>query len=149
MAEVRDIEDRAKHRFDLVARFVLSAASSRNEEKKTEDRVTVEREIERLAHELAQVVNEAPAAEREELRAYAVGLVREEVRGEEETIERSSGSGPASFNPLGMGIPVLLVGAFLVFLFPPVGMLLIVAAGAMMVWGLVATLFSGRNARRG
>lgn len=92
-------------------------------------------------------MNELPTADRDELRAYAVGLVREEVRGEEETVEGNRETRPASFNPLGMGIPVLLVGAFLIFLFPPVGMLLILAAAVLVIWGLVATLFSGRKSR--
>jgi hypothetical protein len=126
--------------------------NSRNEEKKTEDRTAVEREIERLARELARVVNEVPVADREELRAYAVGLVREEIRGVEAVEQGRDAEGEArasSFNPLGMGIPVLLVGAFLIFLFPPVGLLLFGLAGFLVIWGILATLFSGRGARRG
>jgi hypothetical protein len=48
-----------------------------------------------------------------------------------------------------MGIPVLLVGSFLVFLFPPVGILLFGVAGFLVIWGIVATFFGGRPARRG
>ena len=103
-----------------------------------------------MARELAHLVNQAPAADREELRAYAVGIVREEVPGVEAVeVEGDEVGSPAGFNPLGMGIPVLLVGAFLVFLFPPVGVLLIAVAALLVIWGLLATLFSGRSARRG
>ena len=105
-----------------------------------------------MAREIARLVNEAPATEREELRAYAVGLVREEIRGTEEVGNADDGEPrPASggFNPIGMAIPVVLVGAFLIFLFPPVGLLLFAVAGFLVIWGIVATLFSGRRARRG
>ena len=131
-----------------------SAANSReNEEKKTEDRVAVERDIERLAHEIARLVNESPASDREELRAYAVSLVREEVRGVEDVVEEGSGEGEeprpsGGFNALGMAIPVFLVGAFLLFLFPPVGLLLFGLGGFLVIWGIVATLFTGRRAGR-
>jgi len=124
-----------------------SAANSRNEEKKTEDRVTVEREIERLARELARLVNDAPAGDRDELRTYALGLVREEIRESEPTTGAEPPARPGSFNPLGMGIPVLLVGAFLVFLFPPVGMLLIGVAAFLVAWGVLVTLFGGGHRR--
>ena len=151
MAEVRETVDRAKRRFDLLARFVLVPANSRNEEKKTEDRVAVERDVERLAREIARLVNEAPATEREELRAYAVGLVREEIRGTEEVGDAGveEPRPPVGFNPIGMAIPVVMVGAFLFFLFPPVGLLLFAVAGFLVIWGILATLFSGRRVRRG
>lgn len=97
-------------------------------------------------------MNEAPATEREELRAYAVSLVREEIRGTEDVGE-SDGAEPrspsAGFSPIGMAIPVVMVGAFLLFLFPPVGLLLFALAGFLVIWGIVATLFGGRRARRG
>jgi hypothetical protein len=47
-----------------------------------------------------------------------------------------------------MGIPVLLVGSFLLFLFPPVGLLLFGVAALLVMWGVLATLFGGRRSRR-
>lgn len=133
----------------MVAGFVLSAANSRiDEENETEERVTVEREIERLTREISRLVGEAPAGERDELRSYALGLLREEVVREEVEESSSNDGGPASFNPLAMGIPVLLVGSFLLFLFPPVGLLLLGVAVLLVIWGILATLFSGSTARR-
>lgn len=98
--------------------------------------------------EIVRLVREAPEDERDELRSYAVGLVREEVVTEEVAEPGDAGAQPASFNPLAMGIPVALVGAFLVFLFPPVGLLLLGVAGLLVIWGILATLFSGSTARR-
>lgn len=104
-----------------------------------------------MAREIARLVNEAPAAEREELRAYAVGLVREEIRGTEEVGEPDDAEPrPPSggFSPIGMAIPVVMVGGFLFFLFPPIGLLLFAVAGFLVMWGIVATLVSGRGTRR-
>ena len=98
-----------------------------------------------MARELARLVDEAPATDRDELRTYALGLVREEIRESEPMPRGTEGpGGGSSFNPLAMGIPVLLVGGFLVFLFPPVGLLLIAVAGFLVAWGVLVTLFSGR-----
>lgn len=85
------------------------------------------------------------------MRTYAVGLLREELDEGEPVAQGDEGEAPraTSFNPLAMGIPVLLVGFFLVFLFPPVGILLFGVAGFLVIWGIVATLFGGRPARRG
>ena len=41
---------------------------------------------------------------------------------------------------MGIGIPLLLVGVILVFLFPQVGLLILVFAVVMMLWGLIAAL---------
>ena len=46
-----------------------------------------------------------------------------------------------SSNPIAIAIPLLMVGAVMVILFPPVGLLLFAAAGAMVAWGLVSMLF--------
>ena len=103
-----------------------------------------------MAREIARLVNEAPAADREELRVYAVGIIREEISGTEgvdpvdkEVDSRASGR----FNAFGVAIPVVMVGSFLLFLFPPVGLLLFALAAFLVIWGIVATLFSGRSAR--
>jgi hypothetical protein len=47
---------------------------------------------------------------------------------------------PAPFNPLGIGLPLLLVGLALLVLFPPVGLLLLLFAVIMIVWGLLGAL---------
>ena len=51
-----------------------------------------------------------------------------------------SASGTETFNPLGIGIPLILMGGVLVFLFPLVGLLMFAAAAIMIVWGVVATM---------
>ena len=103
-----------------------------------------------MACEIARLVNEVPAIDRGELRAYAVGLVREEIRGVDAVGEDDGEAGaqrPGSFSPIGMAIPILLVGALLLFLFPPVGLLLFFLAGLLVIWGVVAIVLGGRAAR--
>jgi hypothetical protein len=92
--------------------------------------------------DIARLVNAAPGEDREELCEYTIGLLREEVQ----LVETELPSGPATdaatgkFNPLGIGIPVLLVGGVLIVVFPPVGLFLFGVAALLMVWGVVATL---------
>ena len=51
-------------------------------------------------------------------------------------------SASGTFNPLGIGIPLVLMGGVLVFLFPLVGLLMFAAAAVMIVWGVGATLLA-------
>ena len=102
----------------------------------------VEDRVQGLATELATLINEATPDTRKDLRELAVGLVRESVV---EVEAAAPGSDPASsstapFNPLGIGIPLLLVGLALVVLFPPVGLLILLFAVVMLVWGFLSAL---------
>ena len=96
-----------------------------------------------LVRELAETINTGPVDERELLRDVAVDLLREDVRGG----ERSAPSGlptprADTFNPFGIGIPLILMGGVLIFLFPPVGLLMFAAAAVMILWGVGATLLA-------
>ena len=104
--------------------------------------VALETRVEALAREIATAVNAGQIEQREFLRELAVNLLREEVQ-----ISAPSGAAvPAeplgSFNPFGIGIPLLLMGAVLVFLFPPVGLLMFAAAAVMIAWGVGTTLLA-------
>lgn len=97
--------------------------------------------MEALARELADTINAGHVEGREQLREVALGLLREEVRLNDHL--PASASPPAAagaFNPFGIGIPLVLMGSVLVFLFPPVGLLMFAAAAVMIAWGVGATL---------
>ena len=97
--------------------------------------------MEALARELADTINAGHVEGREHLREVALGLLREEVRLNDPS--PASASPPAAagaFNPFGIGIPLILMGSVLVFLFPPVGLLMFAAAAVMIAWGVGTTL---------
>jgi hypothetical protein len=103
----------------------------------------MERRIEGQARDLARVISTAPPGQRERLREMAVHLLRDEV----EIIQpiEIAPAANASVNPFAMGIPLVLVGAILVILFPPVGLLLFAAAALVMVWGVGTVFFARRD----
>jgi len=95
-------------------------------------------QIEGLARDLARTISAAPAGERERLRDMAVHVLRDEVEIAPAVSPTPAPSG--TVNPFGIGIPLMLAGAVLLVMFPPVGLLLFAAAALMMLWG-VATVF--------
>jgi hypothetical protein len=109
-----------------------------------EDRASEERVL-ALAREIAETINAGTVEERDVLREMAVNVVRDGVQ--EVAPERSASapaSGTGTFNPFGIGIPLILMGGVLVFLFPLVGLLMFGAAAMMIVWGIGATLLARR-----
>jgi hypothetical protein len=104
----------------------------------------LELRVERLARQLAQVIDDGVGEEREQLREMAVHVLRDEggllaSEPSEEAARPSQAS-----NPFAIAIPLGLVGGMMLILFPPVGLLLFAAAGMMMLWGLAAVAFSRR-----
>lgn len=108
----------------------------------SEDGEFAEARLESLARDLAEEINTAPSERREQLREMVVHLVRDEVRIAPPAIDRSVGGGAGVFNPFAIGIPLALVGGVLTILFPPVGLLLLAAAGMTMAWGILSVLVS-------
>lgn len=98
----------------------------------------MERRIVDHAHDLATTISTAAPEERERLREMVVHLLREEVEIVSATPAVPRSGGPT--NPFGIGIPLILVGAIMMILFPPVGLLLLAVAALMMVWGLAAVM---------
>lgn len=100
----------------------------------------LEERIQGLAEEIAGLIDGAAPETRADLRSLAVNLLHE--RAEESQIPRvlPASSSPARFNPLGIAIPLLLVGLLLVALFPPVGLLILLFAVLMFLWGLLAAV---------
>lgn len=97
--------------------------------------------MEALARELADTINAGQLEGRERLREVALGLLRDEVRlSEPAPLPAPAVAPPGSFNAFGIGIPLILMGSVLVFLFPPVGLLMFAAAGVMIAWGVGTAL---------
>ncbi len=98
--------------------------------------------MELMARDLAQHINSAPSEQREQLREMVVHLVRDEVLIAPPAVRQSSGGRADAFNPFALGIPLLLAGAVLSVLFPPVGLLLFAMAGLTMAWGILSVFLS-------
>jgi len=106
----------------------------------TDDRA-LDRSVLALAREIADAINAGPIEGRDVLREMAVNAVRDQVQIVALQQPESKRRG-GSFNPLAIGIPLVLVGAVLVALFPPVGILMFGTAAVMVVWGVLATVFA-------
>ncbi len=94
-------------------------------------------------HEIAEIINAGEVEGRAGLRDIAISLLRDEVRATEPSVEAAV-LPPASFNPFGIGIPLFLMGGVMVFLFPPVGLLMFGVAALMIAWGVGTTLLARR-----
>jgi hypothetical protein len=104
----------------------------------------METRVESLAREIAAAINAGQIEQREFLREVAVNLLREEVHITSPSASAAPAEPTGSFNPFGIGIPLLLMGAVLVFLFPPVGLFMFAAAAVMIMWGVGTTLLAHR-----
>ena len=94
-----------------------------------------------MARELADTINAGQLEGREQLREVALSLLREEVQlTEAPPATTAVPAATGAFNPFGIGIPLVLMGSVLVFLFPPVGLLMFAAAAVMIAWGVGTTL---------
>jgi hypothetical protein len=114
-----------------------------------EDRArTLEDRVEDLTREIATTINEADVPERPEIRTelrdFAIALLKDSIVLPEAMTVAAEGIGK-TFNPLAMGIPLFFAGAVLIFLFPPVGMMLFVASVVMIGWGLVTSMVVRRR----
>jgi hypothetical protein len=94
-------------------------------------------QIEDLTQRLVEVVNKAGPEHRQDLREYAIDLLRDGTEVVDAPPPRPAGARRASNNPLGLGLLLLMVGVPLSLLFAPLGIGLVVVAGMMCFWGLV------------
>lgn len=111
------------------------------------DTDAVDSRVEELTRELAEAINEAEAEGRVVMRDYAIDLLRESVgteAGADTSTPASSAAAPP-LNPFALGIPVLLIGVVLTFIFTPVGVALLLLGTSICVIGLAMALF--RSAR--
>lgn len=116
------------------------------EREKEEETQALEEKIEGLIREISQLINTAEAKGREELREYAISLLQGETEASSVVeVVPAAVEGANPFNPLGISLPLFLVGGLLLFLFPPVGVILLAAAVLMGMWGVLWSLFSRRR----
>ena len=92
-----------------------------------------EEEIERLAREAGRLIREADPETREELRDAAAAIMREEAHEAEET--KTEPEARRAMNPLAAGLGLLVIGAGLAFIVPPVGLSLLAIGAFGIVWG--------------
>jgi hypothetical protein len=116
------------------------------EPEKEEHSQELEEKIESLTKELSGLINAAGTRGREELRDYAVSLLQGETETTvvEEPPPVAAETPSAPFNPLALSIPFFLIGAFLLLLFPPVGIFLLLFAVVMALGGGLSALLCKR-----
>jgi Flp pilus assembly protein TadB len=100
------------------------------------EQVKREQAIERLAREVGQLIRSAEPETQEELREAASALMREEASAIREAGQLTR---RRPMNPLAAGLGLLVVGASLALVFPPVGLTLILFGIIGIVWGSIIT----------
>jgi hypothetical protein len=103
----------------------------------------LETRIERLTQQIAEVVNSAGPEVRQEVREYAIGLLKEETELADAPIAPAVITHAARFNPLAVAFLLVLVSLPLLLsvVFAPIGVAILGVAGLMGLWGLVGMLF--------
>lgn len=87
-------------------------------------------------------VNDANPEQRPGLREYALELLREGTEGTDQSAARraSAPAAAAGSNPIGIALLLGIVALPALLLFTPVGLVLLVIALVLGVWGVVTTL---------
>ena len=98
--------------------------------------------VEDLAQRIVQVVNTASPQQRQELREYAMELLRDGTEATEAPAAPPTNPNvnAAATNPLGIGLLLGVLALPALLLFPPVGLVLLAIALVLGVWGVLATL---------
>lgn len=107
----------------------------------------VDARVEKLTRELAEAINDAEAGGRVVMRDYAIDLLRDSVGSEvadapADAPKRTAGT---PLNPFALGIPFLLIGVVLTFIFTPVGAALLLLGTVTCAAGVVMAVV--RSAR--
>jgi hypothetical protein len=93
--------------------------------------------VEDLTQRLVEVVNRAGPEHRQDLREYAIDLLREGTEAVDAPAARPTPARrKANNNPLGLGLLLGVVGAPLAFVFPPLGIGLVVIATMLCLAGV-------------
>jgi hypothetical protein len=102
--------------------------------------------VEHLAQRIAEVVNTAGPEHRQDLREYAMELLREgtEVADAPPAESGNAKTNAAGSNPIGIALLLGMLALPALLLFPPVGVTLLAIAMVMGVWGVVWTLVRRR-----
>jgi hypothetical protein len=109
----------------------------------------VDARVEQLARELAEAINDAEAGGRVVMRDYAIDLLRDSVGSE--VADPSPSTAPTKqkppLNPFALGIPFLLIGVVLTFIFTPVGAALLLLGTVTCLVGVVMAIFRSTRER--
>ena len=100
------------------------------------DKPLIDRDVERLVHEICEAIEKARPEEREELRQMAADLIQEEVAQSAFQVKNNTGA-KRPLNLISLGAFVTIIGAGLSILVPPTGLLLIGGGLATLVFGTV------------
>lgn len=115
----------------------------------TSDVAAIEQGLVDLAEEMAELIDRAPAAERESLHDYAVSLVREklpaalidsQVRLETSATAGAHRSEGAGVHLIGYGLLLLPVAFLMMLVFAPLGTILLAVGLSLSAVGLAAGL---------
>lgn len=96
--------------------------------------------IEALARQLAAVINGAGAGQRQDLREYALGLIKEETEVIEAPQAPTDKRSAADTNPLGMALLLGVMAVPMGILFFPVGLTMMAIALVLGVIGVVLSV---------
>ena len=98
-------------------------------------------QIETLARQLAEVINGAGSEERQGLREYALGLIKEETEVIEAPSASSNARSTADTNPLAMALLLGVMAIPMGILFPFVGVTMMVISLVLGVTGVIMSIF--------
>jgi hypothetical protein len=103
----------------------------------------LDEQVEELARRIAQVVNSAGAEARQDLREYAIGLLKEETELTDAPTSPAEESHAPPFNPLAIALLLVLAALPLLLsvVFAPVGLAVLGFALVIGLWGVIATVF--------
>jgi len=113
------------------------------------DADAVDSRVEELTRELAEAINESRADGRVVMRDYAIDLLRDSIGTDVEPPAEDAGHGsrPQPLNPFALGLPVLLIGVVLTFIFGPVGAALFLLGVLICGFGIVMAVFRSTRER--
>jgi hypothetical protein len=113
------------------------------------DAAAVDSRVEELTRELAEAINESQADGRVGMRDYAIDLLRDSIGTEVEPPAEDAGQGAQTqpLNPFALGLPVLLIGVVLTFIFTPVGAALFLLGIVICTIGVVMAVFRSTRER--
>jgi len=97
--------------------------------------------VEQLTRQIAEVVNQAGIESRQDLREYAIGLLKEETERDDAPASKSVQAHAGQFSPLAFAILLGLVSLPLLLLFAPLGIGLFGLAVVMGIWGVLDAVF--------
>jgi VIT1/CCC1 family predicted Fe2+/Mn2+ transporter len=106
----------------------------------------LDRQVEDLSRRIAEVVNSAGPEARDDLREYAIGLLKEETERTDVDAATTAARSTPPFNPLAIALLLVLAALplLLSIVFAPVGIAVLALAAVMGAWGVLATVFRRR-----